>query len=70
VDNSYTEASVGLTCFKEFYFILLLLFFFLETFQSDRGCSIAIVDDGSIRRWVGLTCCKPPTLDFSRIAWK
>jgi hypothetical protein len=30
----------------------------------------AVVHDSSIQRWVGLTCCKPPVPDFSRIAWK
>jgi hypothetical protein len=29
-----------------------------------------VVHDGSIRRWVGLTCYTPPTSDFSKLTCK
>jgi hypothetical protein len=49
VHDGNAATSVRLNFFWKYLFI-----FFLETFQSDRGCSIAVVDDGSVATLVGL----------------
>jgi hypothetical protein len=48
VDEGYATALVGLKCFKgkkEKENLIIIIIFFLETFQSHLGYSLAVVDD-------------------------
>jgi hypothetical protein len=63
VDGTCTtpHASVGTEMFQGKNIFLIFNFnfnFFFETFQSHRGVSIAVVDDGYAATSVGLKCFK------------
>jgi hypothetical protein len=61
VDGTCTtpHASAGTEMFQgNFLFFYFFIFIFLETFQSHRGFSIVVVDDGYAATSVGFKCFK------------